>query len=77
MSEPGTEWPALLEQLQDGATITPADFLIELRRIADALAGQSDDCDGVNPKTGQRCVLAETHRGHHVPRDGEEPWLDS
>lgn len=33
-----------------------------------------DSCDGVEPDTGQSCVLGD-HRGHHRAEDGTE-WLD-
>lgn len=78
MNKPDVEWH-VLEQLQDGSAITPADFLIEVRRIADALetlTGKAH-CDGVNPETGQPCVLGEQHVGYHVPVDGRKPWLDT
>lgn len=79
MSEPN-EWTGILQQLQSGEAITAADFLIELRRIADAveaLAGGKAHCDGVNPETGQPCVLGFSHVGYHVPQDGRTPWLDT
>ncbi len=79
MNKPDVEWP-ILEQLQDGGTIIPADFLIEVRRIADALeflAGKTGLCDGVNPETGEKCALGVTHVGYHVPKDGRKPWLDT
>ncbi|GAA2818922.1 hypothetical protein GCM10010522_40870 [Kribbella solani] len=37
-------------------------------------AAQDIDCDGNNPKTGQRCVLGQ-HRGYHRDETGAE-WLD-
>lgn len=75
MSKPDVEW-TILEQLQDGGTITPADFLIEVRRIADALeaANGKPGCDGV--KNGKACVLDPDHVGHHASRDGRLHWLD-
>lgn len=72
MSEPGVEW--LNDQLKD---ITPADFLIELRRIADALEAQvrSTAC-GETHRTGGACVLNDRHVGHHATGDGRLHWLD-
>lgn len=79
MTEPNT-WPALLQQLESGETIAPADFLMEVRRIANALeaiSGRKNGCYGENPSTGQVCVLDEGHVGYHMPGDGREPWLDA
>jgi hypothetical protein len=77
MSEPN-EWPAILEQLQDGSTITPADFLLELRRIADALEATSakTHCGDVEPGTREVCVLGLRHVGHHTNINGKRHWLD-
>ncbi len=75
MSEPDVEW--LAGQLKEPAA---AEFLIEVRRIADALeylAGKTGLCEGVNPETGEKCVLGVTHVGYHVPKDGRKPWLDT
>ena len=74
MSEPDVDW--LAGQLKEPAA---AEFLIEVRRIADALerlAGKPH-CDGINPETGEQCALGETHVGYHVPADGRKPWLDT
>lgn len=74
----GNEWGPIMEQLQDGRTITPEDFLIELRRIADALevsAGKDKLC-GAPHDTGKACVLDATHVGHHASADGRLRWLD-
>jgi hypothetical protein len=71
MSNPEVEWPKL-------EAATADQFLIELRRIADALETISGKraCDGVHPTTGQECVLGYDHVGFHVPLDGRAPWLD-
>ena len=74
MSEPsgqGVEWMA--DQLKD---ITAADFLIELRRIADALeaAGGTQRC-AAHLGTAA-CYLADRHVGHHITADGKRYWLD-
>ncbi len=72
MSEPGVEW---LAELKD---VTPADFLIELRRIADALEAQvrPEVCGEMHNAAGKPCVLGELHVGHHVTADGRLHWLD-
>lgn len=73
MNKPDVEWPVL-----EGTTADQ--FLIEVRRIADALetlAGKTGLCDGTNPETGEQCVLGELHVGYHVPKDGRKPWLDT
>lgn len=33
-----------------------------------------NDCDGVNPRTGESCVLGD-HKGYHRDSAGNE-WLD-
>jgi hypothetical protein len=68
-----TEWPVQWEILKD---VAPADFLIELRRIADALETVTGkkDCDG--EKNGKPCVLDPDHVGHHASADGRLHWLD-
>ena len=68
MSEPGVEW--LADQLQD---ITAADFLIELRRIADALE-RGTRCS--ERKGDAVCALTDHHIGYHVTGDGRVHWLD-
>lgn len=60
--------------------VNPGDlFLRDIGRIADALEALTGNahCDGVNPETGQPCVLGEAHVGYHVPVDGRKPWLDT
>ena len=68
VSEPGVE--SLVEQLPD---ISAADFLIELRRIADALE-RGSKC---NERNGTAtCGLSDRHVGYHVTADGKVHWLD-
>jgi hypothetical protein len=71
MTEHPLKW---LSQLDD--TIAPADFLIELRRIADSLEAFTGRkaCDGV--KNAKPCVLDPNHVGHHASGDGRLHWLD-
>ena len=55
---------------------TAADFLIELRRIADALeaAGGKQRCAAHLGDAA--CYLADRHVGHHITADGKRYWLD-
>jgi hypothetical protein len=72
MGEPGVEW--LADQLKD---ISAADFLIELRRIADALETQvRPTACGEQHASGKPCILDERHVGHHATSDGRLHWLD-
>ena len=71
-SEPAVE--SLAEQLTD---ISAADFLIELRRIADALETRArPTACGEQHASGKPCVLNERHVGHHATADGRLHWLD-
>jgi hypothetical protein len=53
--------------------ITAGDFLIELRRIADAL-DRGRLCG--ERKDAAVCALADRHVGYHVTADGKVHWLD-
>lgn len=77
-----TYFPHLGDLLDQEITPTSAAFLIEIRRIADALevlAGtkMSTTCDEANPENGEVCVLDVSHVGYHQPGNGRKPWLDS
>jgi len=56
-----------------GATL--ADLVVQLQRIADALAPKDTTCgeiDGDAP-----CVLDVDHIGYHVTADGRHWWLEA
>lgn len=55
--------------------ITLADVVLELRRIADAVAPPSPKICA-EQRGDVECVLAELHVGHHVSPDGRLRWLD-
>ena len=69
MNESGVEWLELKD-------ITAADFLIELRRIADALEATRGKQRCAERKGGDMCYLADRHVGHHITADGKRYWLD-
>lgn len=64
---------AMIEQ--DQATEpTLGDLLVQLRRIADALESQTDQCGEARGEAS--CALLPGHRGFHVTADGRVHWLD-
>lgn len=61
-----------IDELELGE-VTAAEFLIELRRIADALQ-KPELCR--ERKGAAECTLSSFHSGYHVTADGKVHWLD-
>jgi len=58
-----------------GATL--ADLVVQLQRIADALAPKDTACGEAQADAGPACALADGHVGYHVTADGRRWWLEA
>jgi len=54
---------------------TLADLVVQLQRIADALAPKDTTCGETDGNTP--CVLDVDHIGYHVTADGRHWWLEA